>query len=424
MVDENLFLYDLAVVAIMKNEEPYVQEWIDYHLLAGVDHFFIYDNDSTPEFKKILQPYIDAGIVTYTFYPGKCRQMEAYADAFKRFRFFCRYMAWIDADEFIFPKSKSTVTEIVDEIFKAYPKASGLAVNIHMFGSNNLKTADYDVGVLERFTRRASDDWTPVLTCTNIPDARGGSAAVSTIANPRRVKFFLTPHAPVYFDGAGAVNEVGKVVYGFSNFPVTAEKIVMNHYHVKSYEEYKKKVLRGNADHFDNNYQLERFKENDRNEIFDDGILNYVDSRLDALTSIDDLINSKKINVDKLLKALNKNLSSKTFEGKVETFLTCLNLATFLKSLKLIDDAQSRTFEQAALQSLAESLKADVNFPAAHLLISELPKILSLSYSEVDEIRSQCLNKIENMMMTYRLNNLWQQFHELEFIGNLLTIKS
>ena len=268
MVDENLFLYNLAVVAIMKDEEPYVQEWLDYHLLAGVDHFFIYDNDSTPEFKKILQPYIDAGIVTYTFYPGKCRQLEAYADAFKRFRFFYRYMAWIDGDEFIFPKSKSTVTEVVDEIFKAYPKASGLAVNIHMFGSNNLKTADYDVGVLERFTRCDSKI----------------SETVRTIANPRRLKFFPTPHAPVYLDGAGAVNEVGKIVYGFSNFPVTAEKIVMNHYHTKSYEEYKKKVLRGNADHFDNHYKLERFKERDHNEVFDDGILNYVDSRLDALT--------------------------------------------------------------------------------------------------------------------------------------------
>ena len=124
------------------------------------------------------------------------------------------------------------------------------------------------------------------------------------------------------------------------------------------------------------------------------------------------------------MKALTINLSSKIFEGRVETFLTCLNLATFLKNLNLIDDAQSRTFEQAALKALAESLKADVNFPAAYLLINEMPKILSFPYSEVDEIRVQCLNKIVNMMMTYRLNNLWQQFHELEFIGNLLTIKS
>ena len=36
-VDKNLFLHDLAIVAIMKCEGPYLKEWLDYHLLAGVD---------------------------------------------------------------------------------------------------------------------------------------------------------------------------------------------------------------------------------------------------------------------------------------------------------------------------------------------------------------------------------------------------
>ena len=53
-VDKNLFLYDLAVVAIIKNETPYLQEWLDYHLLAGVNHFYIYDNQDDDEQKKII----------------------------------------------------------------------------------------------------------------------------------------------------------------------------------------------------------------------------------------------------------------------------------------------------------------------------------------------------------------------------------
>lgn len=64
-VDKNLFLYDLAVVTIMKGEAPYIREWLDYHLLAGVDHFFIYDNEDSDAQQKIMQPYIDAGIVTH-----------------------------------------------------------------------------------------------------------------------------------------------------------------------------------------------------------------------------------------------------------------------------------------------------------------------------------------------------------------------
>ena len=45
-VDKNLFMYDLVAVSIVRDEAPYIKEWLDYHLLAGIDHFLIYDNDS------------------------------------------------------------------------------------------------------------------------------------------------------------------------------------------------------------------------------------------------------------------------------------------------------------------------------------------------------------------------------------------
>ena len=37
MVDKDLFLHDLAVVVILKNEGHYLKKWIDYHLLAGIE---------------------------------------------------------------------------------------------------------------------------------------------------------------------------------------------------------------------------------------------------------------------------------------------------------------------------------------------------------------------------------------------------
>ena len=46
MVDKNLFPYDLAVVAILKDEAPYLAEWLDYHLAAGVEHFYLYKPQS------------------------------------------------------------------------------------------------------------------------------------------------------------------------------------------------------------------------------------------------------------------------------------------------------------------------------------------------------------------------------------------
>ena len=104
MVDKNLFLNDLAVVAILKDEGHYLKEWLDYHLLAGVDHFYLYNNDSSDNYAEIIAPYVKAGVVTSTNIHGKLALSPAYHDALKRFKFFNRYMAFIDLDEFIYPK--------------------------------------------------------------------------------------------------------------------------------------------------------------------------------------------------------------------------------------------------------------------------------------------------------------------------------
>lgn len=104
MVDKNLFLHDLSIVAIMKCEGPYLKEWLDYHLMAGVDHFYLYDNDSPDNQAEVAKPYVEAGLVTYIYFPGNCKQVISYNDAVKNFKFQSRYMASIDGDEFVYPK--------------------------------------------------------------------------------------------------------------------------------------------------------------------------------------------------------------------------------------------------------------------------------------------------------------------------------
>ena len=62
-----VFQYELSVVAIIRDEAIYMQEWLDYHILAGVDKFYIYDNGSKDNISEILQPYIDENIVEYCY---------------------------------------------------------------------------------------------------------------------------------------------------------------------------------------------------------------------------------------------------------------------------------------------------------------------------------------------------------------------
>ncbi len=422
-VDKNLFLYDLALVAILKNEAPYVREWLDYHLLAGVDHFYIYDNESPDNLKDVLQPYIERGIVTYTFYPGNCRQMETYLDAVNRHKFFCRYMTIIDGDEFIFPKSNRSITEAVDEILAASPQASGLAMNWNMYGSNGYEKADYSRGVLERFTRRAETNWTPPIPA--LRNAPGGNAHVKTIANPRKIHVFHHSHAPQYFEGCFAINEKGILAPGgVTNYPPSSDKIVVNHYNTKSREEYAQKIQRGNADFVDNGYNMSKFVENDRNEVFDDGILKYRTAR-QLVTGGG--IQPKPIDYLRLSNALIQNLFPATLvnsqpdflAGKIETFLTCRKLATYLRE-KIFDRTFGNALEEAALRAVQKTLLTPLTLADVRLLLSEMPEILTLEYPVVQEIRQALIQLLPQIMVQFRLQNAWQQFRELEYTLNML----
>lgn len=432
-VDKNLFLYDLAVVAIMKNEEPYVREWLDYHLLAGVDHFYIYDNEESDSQKKILQPYIERGVVTHIPYVGKARQYEAYNEAVQNFRYFCRYMAFIDADEFIFPQNNKTIVEVVDEVLRDKPNAAALAVNIHNFGSNYQEIADYSRGVLERFTRHASDEIIPPLPNTGLP---GGNAHVSSIADPRKVNFFYNPHFAAYFEGFHAVNENGGVVPIFHNNPPTVSKIVMNHYSVKSREEYFKKIERGTADAYHNIYHEEKFNEmsSELNEVFDDSILRYRDARRSVVAPfgqsiLENVAARKPINYPLLSNALVQNLFPSLirtmpinfFAGKMETFLTCRALASHLREV-MFDKTAGNFFEEAALNAVHKTMYTQLPLSGVRMLLAELPKILPLDYPVVNKIREGCLQLIPQIQNVFRVYdpNAWKEFVNLQYALNLL----
>ena len=43
------FDHEIAIVAIAKNEGPYLREWIEYHRLVGIKRFYLYDNESEAE---------------------------------------------------------------------------------------------------------------------------------------------------------------------------------------------------------------------------------------------------------------------------------------------------------------------------------------------------------------------------------------
>ena len=235
----------------------------------------------------------------------------------------------------------------------------------------------------------------------------------------------MQPHALIYFEGVHAVNEEGGVVPLVTNKPPTVNKIVMNHYHTKSFEEYKKKVQRGNADLFLSNYDIKNFESRDRNEIFDESILKYRDVR----QQLNGGMPKSQINYQQLYIALLQNLSQtfvqnvppQFYQGKLETFLTCWKLAEYLRE-KILDKQAGDFFAEAALVAVYKTLQTNFSIADLRLLFNELPNILQLNYPAVKNIRAACINILPQFMNIFRVHNAWQDFTELEYLLNMLKI--
>ena len=141
--------YDVAVCAIFKNEAPYLREWIEYHKIAGVSHFYLYNNFSDDNFRTVLEPYIADGDVTLTEWPMEQGQMAAYKDCVRKARRECRWIGFVDLDEFVVPVDDDHLYDFL----KRFEKNRGSVIMYwKIFGSGGRMARDIGGLVTEDFT--------------------------------------------------------------------------------------------------------------------------------------------------------------------------------------------------------------------------------------------------------------------------------
>ena len=219
---------DLSIVSIMRNEAPYVKEWLDYHRLVGVKRFYIYDNESTDNLKVVLKPYVEQGIVVYKYFPGLKKdgvQGNSYKDCIDLYKSYTKWLAIVDADEFIIPVKKKTIPEFL----KDYERYPGVVVNWVMYDSNS-HVEKPQGGVLKNYTRIRYD-----CNCND-------NIVVKSIVNPRKVAY-PEGHCCTYKNQELSVTE-RFIRHQHSDVTLysSIKKIRINHYWSKSYSEYLKKI--------------------------------------------------------------------------------------------------------------------------------------------------------------------------------------
>jgi hypothetical protein len=60
------FHHTFGLLAIFRGESSYFREWLEYHLLIGVEHFYLLSNDCEKDAysSATLASYVEAGVVT------------------------------------------------------------------------------------------------------------------------------------------------------------------------------------------------------------------------------------------------------------------------------------------------------------------------------------------------------------------------
>lgn len=143
------YKYQVSLCCIFKNEEKFLDEWIRYNLVIGVDHFYLYNNNSNDSFLNVLKPYIDNGIVDLIDWPFDHSQMEAYEDCYNKYKNETNWLTFLDVDEFVCPIS----TDNIKTWLSNYAHYPGVAVYWRQFGSNGKLIHDYNQLVIEQYTQ-------------------------------------------------------------------------------------------------------------------------------------------------------------------------------------------------------------------------------------------------------------------------------
>ena len=224
--------FDFAVVAVLKNETTYIEEWLCHHLAVGVQHFFLYDNGSEDDIYGVLRGYINHGIVTIVNFPMRGLQRDAYNHALRFYGGATEWMAYFDIDEFLVPEGDETMPQIMAR----FPKAEQVLVSRKEFCFS---------GHRERPDGLVTESYT--LASENVPRVGRAETLAKSILRPKSV-WRMGVHAGDTLKGrtvntAGEITAEGRPGIERPSFA----NVQMNHYYTKSLAEFEVKLNRANT---------------------------------------------------------------------------------------------------------------------------------------------------------------------------------
>ncbi|WP_405403273.1 glycosyltransferase family 2 protein [Paracoccus sp. Ld10] len=275
-----------TIVTTVKNEGPFLLEWLCYHRLIGFNRFVIYSNDCTDGTHQMLQLLDQAGIVMHYDNSDMIAglpddpQRRAYARAIALPEVTeSDWIAVLDGDEFF---HVNTGDGTLDALFAALPdRTDAIAAQWRIFGNGGVIRFRDDLQI-GQFTMASPKD---VPLCNN-------QFAVKSLFRPLPVHrlgvhrpifkgSFGTPVNPMLFvNGSGADITADFLRMRWSTTPAMAgyDLCHVNHYMIRASEVFLMKRWRGTANSADSDrINFDYYEKYNLNAVTETGITAWTD---------------------------------------------------------------------------------------------------------------------------------------------------
>ena len=286
----------ITAVTCVKNEGPFLLEWIAFHRVIGVTDFLFYSNDCSDATDLLLDQLAEHGICAHLPNPATNRNYQMQALKAARRHKLIKRADWVwvaDVDEFL---NIHVGDHTVPALIEACGNPQAISVTFQFMANDGIDRFE-DAPVITQFLRSHNPDIWCADTAVEVKSLVRGDFPLDYYGAHR--PFHDDDKAqPVWTDGSGR-----QVIGPFRKrlnkrriraFPAKGARqyATLNHYALRSLDSYLVKNDRGdvNREHraFDDTYWRER---ND-NAYFDDSILRYADAvqaemeRLKALDGV------------------------------------------------------------------------------------------------------------------------------------------
>lgn len=247
----------IGITSIQRDRNPYIVEWIAFHLAMGFTDFFIYSHKCSDGMNDTIRKLAEHYSITLNELEDDAPpQLPAYWDAIVHYVPHVDWMAFIDGDEFLFPTQHDSIVDTLTP-FNEHD-ISALGVYWMLYGSSGHLVEPAGL-ITENFIRHQKD----------------GDRHVKTILRGRNQAQVHRVAAHVFETDKGTFDEqMRPIATGWERVHEPSfEHFRINHYVTQSYDFYRHKKRHMGAADVDASKERDAawFKGCDRNEC-DDGI--------------------------------------------------------------------------------------------------------------------------------------------------------